>query len=335
MELTLETPPNNTDDLVSAASYFAHDALAQCADVSVMAFPIGHKPPTEEMLAAVASILRNLVFGIENEILNREQNKQPTLPLSWSILMQSGFLRDPGLIDFALAMFANAKLNSHIAARGSTRAFDQLPALLLVDSNPMLSSAAQALLASETQIRRSPEHIYQQLSPELLHRITWRIVAVLQVINGEKHIGHISRSKDFLADQNETTSLRASARKIVYFCHQSQKAIPFKPAETGVAIFAAMIESATGLDHDHVLRLLDSHSSAPLALMLRACAVTRETAMEVICLIKGFDLTPLEINHIERHFDCLAISSAKAELHKWSAERLRQLSSLDIENGSG
>ncbi len=333
MELKLENPPNNNVDLVSAASYFARDALSQCVDVSAMAFPTGHMRPTEEMLSSVSGTLRNLVLGIENVILEREADLQLSCPVSWNMLMQSGFLRDHALIEFALAMFANVRLNAHITERGNTRLFDQLPAQLLVNNNPLLSSAAQSLLTSETQIRRSPELAYQQLNSELLHQITWRIVAVLQVINGEKNAAHVARTKAFLANHDEATSLRSAARKIVYFLQKSNDGDLFQPAETGIAIFVAALAASTGLDHDHVLRLADNHSSAPLALMLRASGVSRESAMETICLFRGFDLTPLEISYVERHFDVLAISDAKDILNLWSVERVRQLSSIEMDNG--
>ena len=335
MEPTLENQQHNVDDLMGAATYFADDALAQCTDVSAMAFPAGHRLPTEQMLSAVATTIRNLVSGIENAIIQDNERVQGSVPVSWNMLLQSGFLREPALIDFALAIFAKGRLDDRILAHGETLLVDQMPAQLLVNSNPPVADAAKTLLSNETQMRRFPDLIHRQLSSELLHQTTWRIVAALQVISGVKNTEHIDNSKAFLTNHDASATLNASARKIAYFLHDDSDDLVSNPALSGTAIFVAALSARTGLDQDHVMRLADSHSSAPLALMLRSCGIPRPTAMAVICLFNGFDLTPMEISQIERYYDVLAISDAKASMTGWSAARTQQLTFPDMGKGGG
>jgi hypothetical protein len=324
LELTLENPPL-TADLTNAAAYFAQDALAQCTDVAAMAFSSGHKFPSEEMLSSVVGQLRNLVLGIERAVLERTEESTLSQPISWNLLLQSGFLRDPGLIDFCLAQFAASRLNAQILGNGDIPAVEQLPARLLTDQNGLISNAAKCLLTSEAQARRFPGQIHHQLSAELLHRITWRIVAALQIAGGDKDETQFSNAKTFLANHNESKSIRSAARKIVYFLGDEGCKIVFDPSRSGISVFASAISAATGADHDHVLRLADGHSCAPLATLLRACGVPRESAMEAICLLKGFSLTPLEVSYVDRHYDVLPIGEAKAEVALWHAARAMQL----------
>jgi hypothetical protein len=321
MEPTLQNQTPREDDLQTAASYFARDAQAQCIDVSAMAFPIGHKSPNEEMLSAVAVKLRYLILGIEKAVVSNQDIVQSSVPQSWNLLLHSGFLKEPILIDFVLAQFASDRLTARVLENSNTRLVDQLPAQLLSDSSLLIADAAQTLLASETHMRRSPEFIYQQLSSELLHQTTWRVVAALQVLTGQKNEVHISNSKRLLSNHDEGNSVRAASRKIVHFLTGREENAVLNPAKSGVAIFVASLAARTGLDHDHILRLIDGHSSAPLALILRACDLTRETAMEIICLFKGFNLTPLEISYVDRHFETLTRGDAQSDLASWRAER--------------
>jgi hypothetical protein len=330
--LAQRTPTDN--DLLSAAAYYARDVQALCLDVSAMAFPLGHHAPTEEMLSAVATKMCDLVSGIEKAILMQLTEREERFPFCWDILVKSGFLREPALIDFVLAQFANGRLTSKILAVGETRLVDQLPARLLSESNAVVAEAAQTILASETLLQRAPMLIYRELNTELLYQTTWRIVAALQILSGHKNEQHIENAKLFLASHDETNSASIAARKIVHFLPANLSTEVFEPTKAGAAIFAAAISAQTGLDHNHVLRLLDGHSSAPIAILLRSCDLTREDATSIICLLKGFNLTPLEINSVERHYDVVSIEAAQAAIDDWAIARVRHLAFADMDKNN-
>lgn len=334
MEPALEQRTPTDDDLLSAAAYYARDVQALCMDVSAMAFPSGHHAPTEEILSAAATKMRDLISGIERAIVTQGAEREQRFPFCWDILVKSGFLREPALIDFVLAQFANDRLNNKILADGEARLVEQLPARLLSDSNALVAEAAQTILASETLLRRAPALIYRELSTELLYQTTWRVVAALQILAGNKNEQHIENAKMFLANHNEADAASVAARKIVHFMPPKFSSELLEPRKSGTTIFVAALSARTGLDHNHVLRLLDGHSSAPIAILLRRCELTRENATGIICLLKGFNLTPLEINSIERHYDAVTIEDTQATIGDWATERVRHLAFPEIENNT-
>ncbi len=334
MEPALEQRTPTDDDLLSAAAYYACDVQALCMDVSAMAFPSGHHAPTEEMLSAAATKMRDLISGIERAILKQDAKREQMLPLCWDMLVKSGFLREPALIDFVLAQFASERLSNIILANGETRLVDQLPARLLSDSNVLVAEAAQTILASETLLRRAPALIYCELATELLYQTTWRVVAALQILSGYKNEQHIENAKLFLANHDEANAASVAARKIVHFMPAQFSSELFEPRKSGSTIFAAALSARTGLDHNHVLRLLDGHSSAPIAILMRRCELTREDATGIICLLKGFNLTPQEINSIERHYDLITIEDAQTTIGDWATGRVRHLAFPEIENNT-
>jgi hypothetical protein len=325
MEPILETPFSSTDALLAAAAYHARDAQAQCVDVSAMAFPTGHMAPSEEKLVAVATKMRALISGIENIVSGQNLNDLRDEPKTWRLLSQSGFLREPGLIDFILARFAEDRLNARILAEGSTPIMEQLPAKLLSDGNPHVADAAQAILLSETSARRTPHWLYKQLSPELLYQLVWRVVAVLQLMSGVKNSDHMQAAKTLLAGHDEGQSGQGAARKLIHLLANQHREDVFDPENAGLPIFIAAMAARTGLDQDHILRLIDGHSSTPLATLLRACDVSKDDAMAVICLFKGFNLTPNEINIFDSHYTKLSLEDTFASIANWGQERLQYL----------
>jgi hypothetical protein len=332
MEPNLETPLPFKDDLLAVAAYYARDAQAQCADVSAMAFPAGHIAPSEEMLAAVANKMRGLVLGIENAIKGNLQSGPIIEPESWKLLSHSGFLGDIPLVDFILARFAEDRLNTRITERGETPLMEQLPARLLSDGAPEIAEAAQTILLSEATSRRSPQSLYRQLPSELLHQIVWRVVASLQMLSGTKNQEHVQAANTMLAAHDEVQSGRVAARKLIHFIGTQLDVEALDPQKAGLAIFIAAISSRTGLEQDHILRLIDGHSSTPLAILLRTCRLQRDAAMAVICLFKGFELTPYEINIFDSGYSALSSLDAQEIIEGWGQARLQHLAFPNMTN---
>ncbi len=330
MEPNLETSLPLKDDLLTVAAYYARDAQSQCADVSAMAFPAGHMVPSEEMLAVVANKMRGLILGIENGIKDDPQSGPIVEPESWKLLSYSGFLGDIPLVDFILARFAEDRLNKRITEHGETPLMEQLPARLLSDGAPEIAEAAQTILLSEAILRRSPQSLYRQLLPELLHQIVWRVVASLQMLSGTKNQQHIESAKTLLAAHDEVQSGRVAARKLIHFIGTQLNMEALDPQKAGLAIFIAAISSRTGLEQDHILRLIDGHSCTPLAILLRACELERDAAMTVICLFKGFDLTPYEINMFDNGYNGLSPLDAQVVIEVWGKTRLQHLAFPNI-----
>lgn len=307
--------------MLAHARYYARDAQAQSKDVAVMAFPSGHAAPSDQMLSTVGTKLRDLIFGIENNILSVKADKNSRDPAIWNMLLQSGFLKEPALVDFALARFAEEHLSAAILANGDVDAASQLPAQLLTSGDAILAESAQAMLAGQSLLRRSPGLLYRELPAELLHQTVWRVVAALQIISGTKNQNHIDAAKHLLASHDESQSLQGAARKIVHFTASENALILLDPEQAGTQIFAAALSAKTGLDQDHIIRLVDGHSCFPLAILLRAANLERSKAMAVICLFRRFNLTPFEINKFDQSYDLLEQSKAMEIAAEWAIER--------------
>jgi hypothetical protein len=321
MEPPLTHQPTNDDDMLAHARYFARDAQAQSKDVAIMAFPSGHVSPSDQMLSTVRMKLRELISGIENNILSGKPSVNGSIPAVWKILLQSDFLKEPALVDFALARFAEEHISAAILANGDVDAASQLPAQLLTSDENILAESAQAMLAGQSLLRRSPGLLYRELPSELLHQTVWRVVAALQIGSGAKNINHIDAAKYLLASHDETRSLQGAARKIVHFTASANAHILLDPEQAGIQIFAAALSTKTGLDQDHIIRLIDGHSSLPLAILLRAANLERSKAMAVICLFRGFNLTPFEINSFDQCYDSFEQSKAAEVAGEWAMER--------------
>ncbi|NJM51300.1 MAG: hypothetical protein HC843_10895 [Sphingomonadales bacterium] len=321
----MKLPITLEDNLLAVARYYARDAKAQCIDVSEMAFPLGHHIPSEEMLSSVSTRLRAVVQAIEARIAPAADTADSHGPASWDMLSRSGFLKEPVLIDFMLARFAEGRLEVKIAQADDVIVTEQLPALCLKNSDLPIAEAAQALLASETLNRRSHKNLYRELPPENLHQLVWRVVAALQILSGAKNEAHIANAKILLDEQDEAQSRRAAARKLALFIPREYQPQMLIPQKAGLPLFIAKLASDTGLDHDHILRLIDGHSSIPLAMMLRYAGVNRDSAMAVICLFKGFDLTPHEVNIFDSGYEAADMEAVEAELSVWAQQRSRFL----------
>jgi hypothetical protein len=324
MEPTLTPNPADSDDLLTRASYFAQDLQAQCADVSAMAFPSGHIMPSEEMLCAVAFKMRSLIAGIEME-LNGNVLAEVSYPQSWSLLLQSGFLREPALIDFILAQYAHDHLTKKLLVNSKTDTVDQLPAWLLTDDNRLISEAANAILTRESLLKRSPEQLYQELPVELLYQTIWRVVAALQILAGAQNEAHLLQARRQFSEHDESTSMRAAARKIVHFAQGDTQVACLNPEKAGIAIFASTLAARCGLEHDYVLRLISSNSISPFAVLLRGSGLQRDEALAAIQSVKGAELAPHEIYNFDTYYDAFTAAEANMALSAWSVNRTRQL----------
>lgn len=330
MEPVLEKQTLTDNSLLSNADYHARDAQAQCVDVAAMIFPTGHAIPADSLISAVSTILYGTISTIINAVAPAIANDPVHTQSVWQLLSRSGFLREPTLVDFALARCAEVRLNANIAKNGQTAKTAQLPALLLDDANPHLADAAQILLAAEGMRGRAGMSAAHELSPETLHQSVWRVVAAIEVISGQRDGDIIDAAKNMLARHDEGQIARIAARKAVHFLTPNAQLL--NADEAGLDLYIAALAVEIGLDHDHVLRLIAAHSSAPLAMMLRARRTNRVAALEAICLVKGFDLTPRDVTDLENFYDEIDPDQTRAVILRWSIERAAFLA---FTNGGG
>lgn len=325
MESVLNNRVNLADDLLNVAASYASDSHLLCTDVSAMIFPRSLNAPTEAMINAVSQKLRALVSGIENTLLKDNDVSRQAGLLSWRLLARSGFLREAPLIDFVLARHAEDELCARIIQNGEFDITEQLPARLLASPDPQLAGSVQILLAASSMQKHPARLLHREMGAELLHQLCWRVVAALQVEMGLKDVNVLENAKTLLAEYDESTTINAAARKAVHFLPADQLSNCVNPTKAGLHLFVALIASESGLDHDHILRLIEEPNSAPLAVLLRILDIPRDDAMAVICLFKGFGLTPREIGLFDTNYSSLDIDDAQAAIEQWALSRAQFL----------
>ena len=100
----------NPEDAVTLATGQVVATHALRDDLMAVLFPRGGELPSELLQSRVKLKLQALTSGIERALLPRG----PEQLQSWSLLSESGLLREPALIDFALSRIAEDKLLQNI-----------------------------------------------------------------------------------------------------------------------------------------------------------------------------------------------------------------------------
>lgn len=313
----LDYGEDQNDELLKVAADHARDLHALCADVATVIFPSAMVPPSEATINAVSTKLLQIVSDIEAAIFTGGQSRQP---LTWPILAKSGFLREPDLIDFVLARVSEDRLEKAMA--GDT---PSLPTLLLDHADGNIAEAAQVLLAAESLHRHSVGNSHLTLSPELLHKLCWRVAAALEVVQGARDPDVVSAVRDIIARYSEGSRAQAAARKIAHFSGDAEQAALLNPTMAGVQLHVAVLSAKLDLDQDHVVRLIDSGSSTPYAIMLAAAAVPKADAIDAIYLFRSQSLTTREAGIFDSGYAGLQKQDALAETARWAAARTNYL----------
>jgi hypothetical protein len=308
---------DQNDQLLKVAADHARDLHALCADVATVIFPSAIVPPSEATINAVSAKLLQIVSDIEAAIIQSENAKQP---LTWPILARSGFLREPDLIDFILARVSEDRMEAALVNDAST-----LPTLLLDHADGDIAEAAQSLLAAESLHRHAVGNSHLTLSPELLHKLCWRVAAALEVLHGARRPEIVSSVRDIIARYSEASRAQAAARKIVHLSSEAEQATLLDPTIAGLHLHVASLSAKLDLDQDHVVRLIDSGSSAPYAIMLASAGLPKALAIDAIYLFRSKSLTTREAGIFDAGYDTLDRQDALAEVSSWAAARTNYL----------
>lgn len=307
------------DDLLSIAALHVRDVDAICTDVAATIFPSAIQPASDAVISAVSTKLLQLVSDVEAKI-TRTEIKFGTRPSTWQLLAQSGFLREADLVDFALARVCEDRLEAMLPPSTTTFIVD-----LLDHPDGGLAEAAQLLLAADSLHRRTMGGTYSTLPPELLHKLCWRIVAALEVTHGSRSAEVIDEARKVLAAYDERQTAKSAARKIVHLIDETSSSDLLDPAKSGLHLFVAKLASETGLEHDHILRLIDCGSIAPLAVILASIGVLKPDASTILVLLRGSNLTPKEVGVFNEKYALLDKKSATDQIASWSVLRSNYL----------
>jgi len=131
--------------------------------------------------------------------------------------------------------------------------------------------------------------------------------------------------RDIIARYSEGSRAQAAARKIAHFSGDAEQAALLNPTMAGVQLHVAVLSAKLDLDQDHVVRLIDSGSSTPYAIMLAAAAVPKADAIDAIYLFRSQSLTTREAGIFDSGYAGLQKQDALAETARWAAARTNYL----------
>ncbi len=298
-------------------------AKASMADLRVVGqdlcshlFPHSGEAPSEELLASVRLTLNRIVAGIEQALSISNDNDEP---VSWSLLSRSGLLRETVLIDFCLARIAECRIRARTDRPAALLA--QLPAQLIHDPDPLLSSAARNVLVNDNMMRRfDGRSLFRQLPPELLHMLSWRIVAVLKTEQPNSVDAYSKACVTMLAKNDDAMRAQISAAKLVYFLPDAHRHQLADPVTAGLSLFMGALSIRTGLQVDTIYRLIDGEAVEPVWVILRACAFDADKVGHLIAMLRGIREGDGDYEGLLQSYRSLTVADAAASCFSWLPE---------------
>lgn len=307
--------PGHHEDLLSVATAHARDVDALCLDVAAIIFPSATLSPSEATISAVSVKLLQLVRDIEVKLAGDTRE-----PRTWPLLVRSGFLRETALVDFAMARVAEDRINERLGPGQ--------PAFvsgLLDHPDKNVANAAQMLLAADSLHLRAEGRTFLNLPPELLHKSCWRVVAALEVSQGERSEEVIQAAHALIVSYNEARTAPAAARKIVHFLQDQTRGDLLDPAICGVHLFVAQLSAALSLEHDHILRIIDFESALAFIIVMAAVGISKAAALQILLGLRSQMLSPREAAIFEASYASISKQEALNTVTSWSASRLSLL----------
>jgi len=315
MGLALNLPLGHHEDLLSIATAHARDVDALCLDVAAIVFPSATLSPSEATISAVSVKLLQLVRDIEVKLAGKARE-----PKTWPLLVRSGFLRETALVEFAMARVAEDKINDRLGEGQPV-----FVTKLLDHPDSHVADAAQILLAADSLHLRAEGRTFLNLTPELLYKSCWRVVAALEVSQGARSEDVIRSAHALIALYDEASTAPAAARKIVHFLKDELRGDLLNPATCGVHLFVAQLSAELNLEHDHILRIIDFESAVAFMILLAAMGITKAAALPILLDVRCQMLTPREAAIFEANYDRISRQDALNTVTSWSASRLSLL----------
>lgn len=282
-----------------------------CDDLAQLLFPRVQHTPSEAMQASVRLVLQMLVRGIESG-LGVEQND--AVPRSWDILCRSGLLREPALLEFALARIAEEHISRRVN-EGRPDIFRQIAVEMLDSKDSSLAQSARNLLVAENSLElHTPERLIDQMPAELLHLLLWRVVAVFQSASAGDARAYVDAGNILLSRHDESRTLNAAAAKLVYFLPDDKRAKLADPVLAGLSLYASGLAQEFRISHDRVLRFIDEDSVAPFLVLLRARDCDAATAMSIVQYLRGPRADDYRLPELLEQFAVLKTEEARSAI---------------------
>ena len=252
-------------------------------------FPDNNFLNDEYLLSNIKNSLYKIIFNIECSILQHAgiYSKISDKSQSYPILMESGLMNDPLIIDELLSLFRLQNLISdsndgeHIADNWRDKAnVNQFPVAIKACLNTLslgLSRAKSFELGN-----------FYELSPENLHLITWRILATFEIIDGSIDSKLVEATQNWLNRYDEGETIAASSGKLIYLLRKTPNSgieSFWKYRHVNAPLFIALLEYETSLSRSIILAILCDRSPVLCALLLRAIDMDKKLAIDNLTII--------------------------------------------------
>lgn len=273
----------NSEDAVALATGQVLATHALRDDLMAVLFPRGGALPSELLQSRVKLKLQAVTLGVERVLLPTGQERLH----SWSPLSESGLLREPALVDFALSRIAEDKLLRNIKIASGSSVLGQLPVTLLGQGNDRLSEMARKLLHAEQMSVSDDSKLFQRLDSETLHLLCWRVVAALLESNAAENEMLSEAAHTLLSMHDADLNPSTIARKLVFFLGQEYREELTDPCKAGLNLFVASLDQDYALGSDFLLRLIGSEHVAPMLVLLKGQGLSVDKATEIIPALRG------------------------------------------------
>ena len=281
-------------------------------DLMAVLFPHGSVLPSELLQSRVKLKLQALTSSVERALLPHA----PERLRSWSLLSESGLLREPVLIDFALSRIAEDKLLHNIQLSTGSSILGQLPVALLSHKNDRLSEIARKLLHAEQMSASDDSQIFQRLDSETLHLLCWRIVAALRECKAAEEEALANSAQTLLSTHDADLNPASIARKLVFFLGQEYRGELTDPGKAGLHLFVAALDHDYGLGSDLLMHLIGGEHIAPLLLMLKGQSLSVDEVSQVVRALR-VDGVANDMLHWQPVYTALDPVEARATVVSW------------------
>lgn len=305
------------EDAVTLATgqVFATHALRD--NLMAVLFPRGEGLPSELLQSRVKLKLQSLVLGVERALLSSDATRS----LSWDVLSNSGLLREPELIDFALARIAEDKLRKNIQAASTCSILGQLPVTLLGHENDRLSDMARKFLYAQQISESENNQLFLQLDSEPLHLLCWRVVAALLENKSAESDVLSAAAQTLLSNHQADLNPAAMARNLVFFLGHEYRTELKDPTKSGLHLFVASLDQDYGLGSDFLMRLIGGDHVAPLLLLLKGQSLAVGEVPNVMSALRGNVTDNYGLDDCQAAYERLDPVEARAAVATWKLER--------------
>lgn len=274
---------------VENAMQRARSIAAARQNLPHLIFPVNSFPIDEYTLSNVKNSLYKITYNIECSILHHAElyDKIVDTSQSYPILMESGLLNDPLILDEILSIFrfqsliSNSNNGEHISDNWHNEAN-------VTKFTGSIKECLQTLSLGLSRTKSFNLGNFYELSPENLHRLTWRILATFEIIDGAIDPKLMDATHQWLERYNEAETIAASSGKLIYLLRNNSKLGVeefWKYRQINAPLFIALLQHESSLDRSIILNILTDRSPLLCAMLFRSVDMDKKLALENLSLI--------------------------------------------------